>query len=216
MIKQIFSLLTLLVISVVAVEWHVLEFDTAANQQFIGLSGDMVVPPLPRAATYYLWPGLEDDTGVFQPVLDGRSGSWWIGTGWCCGDPSLAWGSGFGVEQGDTVHFNMVKNDTTNLWDTSLSVSSKGLYAQTSFPLADKNLNRATFAIELYDVGWDFGPLKFQNIVMTADGSNTGFCNNQPGNLYGSTNYTISATNAITGNSFVSCNIDYLTLENAQ
>ena len=47
---------------------------------------EMVVPKLPKAGTYYLWPGLQDTggTGVYQEVLDGRSGTWWIGAGWCC------------------------------------------------------------------------------------------------------------------------------------
>lgn len=46
----------------------------------------MTVPKLQKAGTYYLWPGLQDtaNTGVYQSVLDGRSGTWWIGSGWCC------------------------------------------------------------------------------------------------------------------------------------
>lgn len=47
---------------------------------------DMIVPPIKQAGTYYLWPGLQDtgNTGVYQEVLDGRTGAWWIGAGWCC------------------------------------------------------------------------------------------------------------------------------------
>tara|TARA_R110002060_G_scaffold36097_3_gene46981 strand:+ start:366 stop:515 length:150 start_codon:yes stop_codon:yes gene_type:complete len=46
----------------------------------------MTVPPIKQAGTYYLWPGLQDtgNTGVYQEVLDGRKGAWWIGAGWCC------------------------------------------------------------------------------------------------------------------------------------
>jgi hypothetical protein len=27
---------------------------------------------------------LTSHSGVYQEVLDGRSGTWWIGAGWCC------------------------------------------------------------------------------------------------------------------------------------
>ena len=85
----------------------------------VQFSMQMVVPTLQKAGTYYLWPGLQDTgntgsfnlarristveaneilrSGVYQEVLDGRSGTWWIGAGWCCSNPSLAWGSGFNV-----------------------------------------------------------------------------------------------------------------------
>lgn len=120
-----------------AVEWHVLEYFVAGDQQITSYSGQMVVPPIPKAATYYLWPGLQpdDDSGVFQPVLDGRSGGWWIGTGWCCSNPSLAWGSGFAVTKGDTVQFSMRRNATSKNWDTVLAVPQKKLKATGSFPL---------------------------------------------------------------------------------
>jgi hypothetical protein len=47
----------------------------------------MVAPNLQQAGVYYVWPALQDDsvTGVYQEVLDGRSGEWWISPGWCCG-----------------------------------------------------------------------------------------------------------------------------------
>lgn len=59
----------------------------------------MTIPRLPKAGTYYLWPGLQDtgNTGVYQSVLDGRRGTWWVGSGWCCSNPNLAWGDGFNV-----------------------------------------------------------------------------------------------------------------------
>lgn len=76
----------------------------------------MTVPKLPKAGTY-LWPGLQDtaNTGVYQEVLDGRSGTSWIGSEWCCkcvsvflqssiscwylipSNPNLPWGDGFNV-----------------------------------------------------------------------------------------------------------------------
>lgn len=50
----------------------------------------MIVPAIHEAATNYLWPGLQstDNSGVYQNVLDGRSGGWWFGSGWCCSNPS--------------------------------------------------------------------------------------------------------------------------------
>lgn len=118
-----------------AVEWHATQFYTDPGQEYIQLSGEMIVPRLPMAGTYYLWPGLQttDGSGVFQPVLDGRSGTWWIGTGWCCLNPSLPWGSGFVVAEGDTVSFDMKRNDEA--WITNLNVAEKGLNADGSFPL---------------------------------------------------------------------------------
>ena len=55
-------------------------------------SGAMHIPPLPHAGTYYLWYGLQptDNSGVYQGVLDGRSGSWRIAPGWCCQNPSTS------------------------------------------------------------------------------------------------------------------------------
>lgn len=120
-----------------AVEWHVLEYFVADDQNITSYAGQMVVPPIPKAATYYLWPGLQpdDNSGIFQPVLDGRSGGWWIGTGWCCGNPDLGWGAGFGVTEGDVVQFKMAYNTTSSSWDTVLAVPKKNLRATGSFPL---------------------------------------------------------------------------------
>jgi hypothetical protein len=72
-------------------------YKTPTNTYISSFSGKLVAPTLPGAATYYLWPGLQppDNAGVLQQVLDGRSGEWWIGSGWCCSNPSLSWGSGF-------------------------------------------------------------------------------------------------------------------------
>ena len=80
-----------------AATWYYLDFTTPSGSYITQFSGAMVAPTLQQAGTYYLWPGLQpsDNAGVLQQVLDGRSGEWWIGSGWCCSDPSLPWGSGF-------------------------------------------------------------------------------------------------------------------------
>jgi len=80
-----------------AVSWYFLTYWAPDDAKFTYFGGEMVIPELPQAATYYLWPGLQptDGSGVYQNVLDGRSGTWWFGSGWCCSNPTLAWGSGF-------------------------------------------------------------------------------------------------------------------------
>lgn len=67
-----------------AATWYFLRYYTPSGAKFTSFSGQMVIPPLPQAGTYYLWPGLQptDNSGVYQNVLDGRSGTWWIGSGW--------------------------------------------------------------------------------------------------------------------------------------
>lgn len=60
-----------------AATWYFLRYYTPAGAKFTSLSGEMVIPTLPKAGTYYLWPGLQptDNSGVYQNVLDGRSGT---------------------------------------------------------------------------------------------------------------------------------------------
>ena len=69
-----------------AADWHFITFWAPSGAEFIEVTGTMTVPPIPQAATYYLWPGLQptDNSGVYQNVLDGRTGSWAFGSGWCC------------------------------------------------------------------------------------------------------------------------------------
>ena len=73
-----------------AVSWYTLTYWAPKGGQFTGFSGDMHVPALPQAGVYYLWPGLQptDNSGVYQEVFDGRSGTWRIAPGWCCSNPS--------------------------------------------------------------------------------------------------------------------------------
>lgn len=134
------SVLTLLFLqlqSATAATWYFLRYNAPSGVQFISMSGDMVIPRLPKAGVYYLWPGLQprDNTGVYQNVLDGRSGTWWIGSGWCCENPSLPWGSGFNVNQGDTVTFSNYKETTGTNWTSTLKKASGGNPVSNSFPL---------------------------------------------------------------------------------
>lgn len=143
-------LLSLLASPASAVTWYFLTYYPASGAQFTEFSGSMVVPTLPAAATYYLWPGLQptDNTGVYQNVLDGRSGTWFFGSGWCCSNPSLAWGSGFNTYAGETNTFKNVRVDGTN-WQSTTVHGSTGTTKTDTFPLSSKSFNQAIFAIEL-------------------------------------------------------------------
>jgi hypothetical protein len=153
---------------------YFLEYNTPSGAKFTGFSGDMVIPTLKAAGTYYLWPGLQptDSTGVYQNVLDGRSGTWWIGSGWCCSNPTLPWGSGFNTYGGDTVSFSNTLDSDGSGWTSTLSQASTGDSVTDTFALgkmhahlvlavlgritdvcfssaASKSFNQAIFAIEL-------------------------------------------------------------------
>ncbi|KAI9683799.1 MAG: hypothetical protein M1820_010908, partial [Bogoriella megaspora] len=152
------SLLALLLPTARAATWYFVTFNPPSGEYFTSLSGNLVAPTLPRAATYYLWPGLQptDNSGVYQNVLDGRSGTWWFGSGWCCSNPSLPWGGGFNVANGATVSFANVKQ-ADGSWTSTVKNPSTGGSATNNFPLGSKNFNDGVFAIELNGPSWDFG-----------------------------------------------------------
>jgi hypothetical protein len=78
---------------------------------------------------------------------------------------------------------------------------------------ASKNFNQAIFAIELQGTAtWDFGPLTFTDVVITATGSDTSFCNSSPSNYNGATSYSISGVSAVVGNGVVDCHISSVVL----
>lgn len=162
--KSAFSLSTILALAstAIATDWHFLTWEPASGEQFIGFSGDMVVPDLPEAATYYVWPGLQptDNSGVYQNVLDGRSGTWWFGSGWCCSskhfalvvdrsdiwltfsceDPSLPWGDGFNTNKGDIISFKNIQTSGTNWTSTVSQKGDSSLRASNKFALSKSNL----------------------------------------------------------------------------
>jgi hypothetical protein len=108
-----------------AATWYFLRYNLPSSQSFLSFSGTLAIPKLPKAGTYYLWPGLQptDNSGVYQNVLDGRSGTWWIGSGWCCSNPSLPWGSGFNTVQGESVKFENVRS--ASVWTSKLTKGSQ-------------------------------------------------------------------------------------------
>ncbi|KAK2753903.1 hypothetical protein FQN54_007262 [Arachnomyces sp. PD_36] len=202
----------LIVQQATAATWYFLTYYPPDGGQFINFSGDMVIPPLPAAAYYYLWPGLQptDGSGVYQNVLDGRSGSWWFGSGWCCQNPSLPWGGGFNTYEGDTVSFSNTLVDST--WETTVT-SPSGEAVTDSFDLTSKSFNQALFAIELTDVSWDFGPLAFRNVVIEATGTTTDWCSETPANYNDATVYSVTGISATVNGDTVTCTIEEIVLE---
>ncbi|KAJ7496649.1 hypothetical protein FB451DRAFT_1208323 [Mycena latifolia] len=197
-----------------AVTWYFLTFTTPAGSYISSYTGSFVAPTLPQAATYYLWPGLQppDNAGVLQPVLDGRSGTWWIGDGWCCSNPSLAWGSGFNVANGQTVNFGLKVNSIqSGTWATTLS-SSGGGSATGSFPLPTHPMNQAIMAIELYDVAWTFGQFAFSNVVIVANTTSTAWCTNGPSNYQNAAVVTKSTPVATVSGGQTTCTIASIVL----
>jgi len=116
-------------------KFYTLNYDAPPGSYFISLSGSMVIPKLPKAGIYYLWPGLQipGNGGVYQNVLDGRTGSWWMASGYCCSKPSLGWGDGFSVSAGQTVNFNNVKRPST--WKTTLKTDPPAKSVTNEFAL---------------------------------------------------------------------------------
>lgn len=131
----VLALLASLTGKATAVSWYFLRYYTPSNAKFTSFTGELAIPILPAAGTYYLWPGLQptDGSGVYQNVLDGRSGTWWIGSGWCCSNPSLPWGSGFNTYGGETVAFSNVLDG--DQWTSTLTRRSSGEVVTDTFAL---------------------------------------------------------------------------------
>jgi len=116
-------------------KWYFLRYYPAAGQRFIALSGQIVVPTLPSAGGYYLWPGLQtDSSGVYQNVLDGRSGTWWFSSEWYTSSPSF-WGSGFNAYPGEIVSFSNNLNPSGSGWTTQILHETTGASIASIFAL---------------------------------------------------------------------------------
>ncbi|EEB96370.1 hypothetical protein MPER_04507 [Moniliophthora perniciosa FA553] len=156
--------LFLLVLGVTAADWYTVEWNAP---QFTALSGDMVIPKLPNAGrTPYVWPALQSNNGVLQAVCDGRKGAWWISDGFY-GTPSLPWGKGFSVAPGDTVQFSFTSASSGTTWTATLSRSSKEKVS-TTLEIPNSVMNRAVFAVELAGIPFNFGPITYKNVKITA------------------------------------------------
>ncbi|KAJ7598788.1 hypothetical protein C8J56DRAFT_173957 [Mycena floridula] len=203
MLPIIFLILSFAFFPVFAADWYTVEWDAP---QFLSMSGDMVVPKLPQAGgTPYVWPGVQSSNGVLQAVLDGRSGTWWIGDGFF-GTPSLPWGNGFNVAPGDTVHFTFNVSSST-LWTYTLT--SNGKSATTSLNVTGSTMNRAIFAVELTNVPFNFGPVVYKNVKITASTTASSWCGSFP--HLGTYPFTVTA-NTAAGNT---CTITQITQNSA-
>ncbi|ORY63389.1 uncharacterized protein BCR38DRAFT_516698 [Pseudomassariella vexata] len=198
-----------------AATWYFLRYYTPSGSKFTSFSGDLVIPTLPQAGTYYLWPGLQptDGSGVYQNVLDGRSGTWWIGSGWCCSNPSLPWGGGFNTYAGETVTFNNALTSDGSGWASTLTRKATGAVVSDTFALASKSFNQVLFAIELTGVSWDFGPLEFKNVKITSTGTDSSWCDDSPENYGSASVFSISGVKASVSGSVVTCTMTSVILE---
>ncbi|KAL5500995.1 hypothetical protein ACEPAH_9382 [Sanghuangporus vaninii] len=184
--ESVFLVLLCFVPTGLSADWWTVEWDAT---EFTSFSGNMIVPDTPDAGgTPYVWPGLQPgSTGVLQAVLDGRTGTWWIGDGYY-GTPSLPWGNGFNAYPGQTVHFTF-SVDSSGTWTCTLSGPST---AQSTFALSGLTMNRAILAVELYDVAFNFGPVIYQNITLTATTAASSWCSRTSSLGYTSGGYTVS------------------------
>lgn len=79
----------------------------------------------------------------------------------------LPWGGGFGAQEGDVLFFNNTRNANATEWVSMIEKNCGEASATNSFPIADKVMNDAPFAAELY-AAWDFGPLVFEDIILVS------------------------------------------------
>ncbi|KAG8753920.1 hypothetical protein FRC14_005623 [Serendipita sp. 396] len=184
-----------------AANWYTVEWDAP---KFTALSGDLVVPKLPQAGgTPYVWPGLQSGNGVLQAVLDGRKGAWWIGDGFY-GTPSLPWGQGFSVSPGQTVHFTFQLGNN-NVWTCTLSGPGS---ATTTLTIPNSTMNRAILAVELTNVPFNFGPVIYRNLKITATTAASGWCGKTVSLGYSTGQYTVTGATA-SGNT---CSVSQVTM----
>ncbi|KAK7517033.1 uncharacterized protein IWZ02DRAFT_434930 [Phyllosticta citriasiana] len=159
-----------------AKKWYEVHFATIPHpepvQFFFDFSGQMVIPKLVSPGAYYVFPGMQPrypGGGIYQNVLDGRSGTWYFASGPCC-FKELRWGNGFNVYAGETVTFDNKwdhPGDPHTGWTTTITHDSTGTKRRNSWPIGDRFWNQAVFAIEVSGKAWDFGPLEFRNVVIT-------------------------------------------------
>ncbi|KAL1600525.1 hypothetical protein SLS60_006911 [Paraconiothyrium brasiliense] len=189
MLIALFLAVSALLSPVSAATWYFLRYNLPSSQAFLSFSGTMQIPKLPQAGTYYLWPGLQptDNSGV------------------------LPWGSGFNTYQGESVAFSNVKDSSGSTWTSKLTRGSSSV--SNSFALGSKTFNQVLFAIELTGVSWDFGPLVFDNVVITSSGTSTSWCTNAPENYNGASNYAVSGVSATVSGNVVTCKINSVTLQ---
>lgn len=79
----------------------------------------------------------------------------------------LSWGGGFSAIEGDVLFFNNTRDLNRTEWVSVIDKNCGEAVATNSFPIADKTMNDAPFAAELYGT-WDFGPVIFEDVVLVS------------------------------------------------
>ncbi|KAI9721681.1 MAG: hypothetical protein M1828_005049 [Chrysothrix sp. TS-e1954] len=203
--------------------YYTVAFELTKSQGFTSITGDISVPPWVKPDSKGIWAGLQDkeEVGVLQEILaippDGTDVAppyWDYYTGWFDhrATPQMTDGKSLKVLANSTVSFNLTYDGPN--WDSSPKYSSGS--GGLGFYLA-------VFAVELqYNATWDFGPITFSNIVMTALGTDQSWCDNKPHNSDNTTDYTISGVSASAGSTAgpaatldentVTCTIEQLVL----
>ncbi|KAJ9157347.1 hypothetical protein NKR23_g534 [Pleurostoma richardsiae] len=188
------ALVTLLYLAgpAAAVSWYFLRFHTQAS---------------------VISPGLQptDTSGIYQNVLDGRTGTWSFSSGWYCSD--LSWGQYFKTAEGESVYFHNFLLDDGSAWNSTIVREVNDDVKKDSFPLTDKTFDQVVFAIKLYDVDWDFGELVFKNVKIVAEGTtSTCWCTEDPENYNDNAEYSITNAKATVSSTTVTCTFEAITL----
>lgn len=92
------------------------------------------------------------------------------------------------------------------------STSARGQTVSHTFNIA-KQMFQIGFVVELYNSPWDFGAVVFENVLIQARGTDTGWCNNHPN--VEKVKYTFENVVASVNRGVISCNIGRVTLRPA-
>lgn len=65
------------------------------------------------------------------------------------------------------MSFNNTRNTDRSEWVSVIERNCGEASATNSFPIADKVMNDAPFAAELYGA-WDFGPVIFEDVILVS------------------------------------------------
>lgn len=95
-----------------------------------------------------------------------------------------------------------------NNW--AIGVSNGDAKADHTYDIA-LAMNQAIFAVELYPgTNWDFGNLVFENVVVTATGTDTTWCRADMN--YSDVTLNVEGVTSSVANNLVTCKISKLTL----
>ncbi|CAO1620492.1 unnamed protein product [Parajaminaea phylloscopi] len=178
----------------------------------LAFNGSMTVPSkLTTGGTIYLWPGIQNDATVLQPVLDGRDNHWYWGNA-LVGNPSGPYGGGQSVVPGEKLSFFMVNKDGQGNWKIG-SGNGAGNIVSYDYDI-NTQLQHAYFVSEIYEPAkWDFGDLVFNDCVVVAPGTDGGWCSRDTLiNTASSVKVSVGDVHADVVGDTVHCHVQSLTL----